>query len=82
MTEGKDVRGLIKVSSSQIMVFWGLMRVIHGLIMVNESDSRVSDGTLLFSMQNHSKSVCVSRDTPGEMPTSALNRRVKLEMSM
>jgi len=42
------LEGLIMVSSSQIMVFWGLMRVIHGLIIVNKGESRVSDGTLLL----------------------------------
>ena len=35
------LEGLIRVSSRQIMVFGGLMRVIHSLIMVNESESRV-----------------------------------------
>ena len=35
------LEGSTRVSSSQIMVFCGLMRVIHGLIMVNESESRV-----------------------------------------
>ena len=35
------LEGLIRVSSSQIIVFWGLMMVIHGLIVVNESESRV-----------------------------------------
>ena len=35
------LEGAIRVSSSQIIVFCGLMRVIHGLIMVNESESRV-----------------------------------------
>ena len=49
MTEGKDVRGLIRVSSSQIGVFWGLMRVIRGLIVVNESESRVFCGHSAFS---------------------------------
>jgi len=35
------LEGSIRVSSSQIIVFWGLMMVIHNLIMVNESESRV-----------------------------------------
>ena len=35
------LEGSIRVSSSQIIVFWSLMRVIHSLIMLNESESRV-----------------------------------------
>ena len=50
------LEGLIRVSSSLIMVFWGLMKVIHSLIMVNESESRVFCGHSAFSLEENRKS--------------------------